>query len=333
MKMKIKLVFPLLAVIFTVSCREDIAVVSNPEDVLKVAMAVDCQKLFPWVELLSENYLIDKPIDNEGYPPKDKLPTDHLSNTLSFGIISKALTDMGYDVDTVDLGIKPVARNLTAELKGTLYPEEVVLVGAHLDAYYGGADDNATALAALLEIARAVKKFSFARTIRFVAFDLEELGSVGSTRYVEAGYADDVVDVIMMDMLGYSSEEPGSQSNLMGVKVPDRANYILVAGNANSADQVQMIVNFAGTSKIAKTVGIIAPDKANYFLSSIFTRSDHGLMWYNGKKGLLFSDGAETRNENYHKPTDLPETLNPDFLSNNTKLIAAAVAIIAEVQP
>jgi aminopeptidase YwaD len=110
-------------------------------------------------------------------------------------------------------------------------------------------------------------------------------------------------------------------------------NYLLVIGNQKSAQIAQQVVNLSYTSNIAKTVGIVAPGNANYLLSSVFTRSDHGLMWYKGIPAIFFTDGANTRNPNYHLPSDLPETLNEAFLIANTKSIAFTVAILAEVQP
>jgi len=56
-------------------------------------------------------------------------------------------------------------------------------------------------------------------------------------------------------------------------------------------------------------------------------------MWYKGIPAIFFTDGANYRNPNYHKISDKPETLNKDFLGNNTKLVAAAVALLAEIQP
>jgi Zn-dependent M28 family amino/carboxypeptidase len=319
---------------FVLSCQKDIPLVENKENVLKVAEAIDENKVFPWVEQLSELHLNDIPVDNTGFPAGELFPSDHLTRSAAVGFVSKAFADMGYAVDTVVLGSEPqVAYNVVAELKGTTKPNEVVLVAGHLDAFYGGADDNTTAIAAMLEIARAARKFQFQRTIRFVGFDLEEFGSVGSTRYIEAGYTNNVVSAVVMDLLGYSSENAGSQQSVFGVKVPDVGNYLLAIGNQKSAEITQQVVNLSYTSNIAKAVGIIAPGNANYFLSSVFTRSDHGLMWYKGTPAIFFTDGANTRNPNYHLSTDLPETINKDFLIANTKLIAATVAILAEVQP
>jgi hypothetical protein len=156
---------------------------------------------------------------------------------------------------------------------------------------------------------------------------------VGSTRYIQAGYANDVKAAVVMDLLGYASSEPGSQDPVFGVQVPDVGDYLFVIGNGNSDDETQQTVSLAHTAGLGKTVGIIAPESGNFFISSVFMRSDHGLLWYKGVPAVFFTDGANFRNPNYHKPSDLPETLNRDFLVANTRIIATTVAIFAEIQP
>ena len=320
--------------IIGLSCKKDVPVLDNKAAVLNFSDAIEAEKVFPWVEQLSTLHLNDTPISNEGYPPDDLFPSDHLTRTAAVGFVANALAEMGYVADTVVLGDEPqVAYNVVAEHKGVLYPDKVVLVASHLDAFYGGADDNGSAVAAMLEIARAAKRYSFARTIRFISFDLEELGSVGSTRYIEAGYADDVTAAVVMDVIGYASGEAGSQDNAFGVKVPDTGDFLFVIGNEQTAGLTQQMVNLAHTSDMGKTLGVITPGNGNFFLSSIFMRSDHGLLWYKGTPAIFFTDGANTRNPHYHEPSDLPENLDEQFLVRNTRIIAASVAVLAEIQP
>jgi Zn-dependent M28 family amino/carboxypeptidase len=208
----------------------------------------------------------------------------------------------------------------------------VILVGSHIDAFYGGADDNTSAVAAMLEAARIVRNYSFARTIRFVSFDLEELGSVGSTRYVEAGLADDVTAALVMDMIGYRSFEAGSQKNVMGIRLPDVGDYLMVIGNKDSEEMTQQITALSNGYSLSKSLGILAPGDGAYFLSQALMRSDHGLMWYKGIPAVFFTDGANFRNPNYHLSSDIPETLDVEFFEGNTKVLTAAIALLAEVQ-
>ena len=332
--MKLKSLYILVGFGLLVSCTKEAPIIENREIILSFSNSIEKDRVAQWVEQLYDIHINDTPVSNEGYPPGELFPSDHLTRSAAVGFVAGALSDMGYESDTIVLGSEPhIAYNVVAEYKGTLFPEDVVLVACHLDAFYGGADDNTSAVAAILEIVRAARSFSFARTIRFAAFDLEELGSVGSTRYIEAGYAGDVSSAIVMDLIGFSSAEPDSQKDIFGVKTPDTGDFIFVVGNRNSSDAVQSIINLDHTSSISKSVGVIAPGDGTYFMSSVFMRSDHGLLWYNGIPAIFFTDGANYRNPNYHTISDRPETLNEEFLYNNTKLVAAAVAILAEIQP
>lgn len=321
-------------ILILISCKKEAPEIRNQSGILDFTHSIATENLYPLVEQIYQIHINDSPINNEGFPPRELFPSDHLTRNAAIGFIANEFKEMGYDPDTIICGSQhPIAYNVVAELKGIKDPNSVVLVGCHLDAFYGGADDNTTAVAAMLEIARAARAYSFAKTIRFVAFDLEEYGSLGSTRYIEAGYAKDVSAALVLDLIGYSSNQPGSQKDVMGIDLPGTGDFLIVAGNDNSASTTQQIISFSHTNKIAKTLGILAPDDGVYFMSSVFMRSDHGLLWYKGIPAVFFTDGANFRNQNYHTPYDTPETINQDFLKSNTMLIGASMAILAELQP
>ena len=314
------------------SCSPNAPETTGFDKAARVAEDVIAANLMPWIEQLAAARANDEKVDCDGYEPGHLFPACDLTRDASVKLVSEAFASMGFAPDTVILGDGPPAYNVAAEWPGMSLAHEVILVASHLDAYYAGADDNASAVAAMLEMARAVQNHSFARTIRFVAFDLEEFGSVGSTRYVQAGYAADVVAAIVMDMVGYASSEPGSQKAPLGVKLPDVGDFLLVIGNENSADKTQQVVALGNTFDLAKLVGLVAPGDAAYFHSSMFMRSDHGLMWHQGIPAIFLTDTANFRNPHYHLPSDRPETLDPLFLARNTRALAAAVALFAEVQ-
>jgi hypothetical protein len=315
-------------------CSKDKPDQASFEDASAVAERVREDNLILWVEQLAAVHLNDTPIDNSDFPPGDLFPSDHLTRDSATGFVAGVFKKMSYDPDTLILGEGTYATyNVIAEWPGTRKPDEVILVGCHHDAFYGGADDNGSAVAAMLEAARVVRYHQFARTIRFVSFDLEEFGAIGSTRYVEGGYADDVHTAIVMDCIGYRSFEPGSQKNVMGVTLPDVGDYLMVIGNKHSAEIVQQSVVMANEYSLSKSYGLIAPGDGMYFLASAFSRSDHGLLWYKGIPAIFFTDGANFRNPYYHTENDLPENLDAEFLAGNTKVLIATIALLAEVQP
>lgn len=104
------------------------------------------------------------------------------------------------------LGPAFMANNVVGEIRGSEKPEEVVVLGAHLDSndLGPGALDNAAGCAALLETARAMKQLGLKpkRTIRFVFFMGEEQGMIGSTEYVKRHLKEmeNVVATLIMDI-------------------------------------------------------------------------------------------------------------------------------------
>lgn len=304
---------------------------------LAASTATEVNEAMVWnhLERVAGSHTSDVKLDNEGYESSDEFPSEYLSRDSATGIIIRSLTDMGYDADTVVLSGEDahLAYNIVAEYPGTTKSDEVVLIGVHHDAFYTGADDNSSAVAGMLEMARVIRHHTFARTIRLVSFDLEDFGSIGSTRFVEAGYADDVVAAIVMDMIGYASDQPGSQKDVVGIRLPDIGDFLFVIGNEHSAEMTQQMVAMSNAHSIAKVLGIIAPGDGAYFLSSAFMRSDHALLWFNGIPAVFLTDGANFRNQYYHTPDDTPDKLDPVFLANNTRLLTAAVALFAERNP
>src|SRR5437899_1191398 len=94
------------------------------------------------------------------------------------GLIERELTDSGYAVERqVYRAAGTEVANLIVEIAGTTRPAEIVVLGAHYDTVPStpGADDNASAVAVLLEVARLMRAWQPRRTVRFVAFPCEEM--------------------------------------------------------------------------------------------------------------------------------------------------------------
>ena len=132
-----------------------------------------------------------------------------------------------------------------APRRGTARPDEIILVGAHYDSVQGcpGADDNASGVAALLEIGRGLRDRATGRTVRLVAFVNEEppffwWGQMGSMVYARAARrrGDDIRLMISLEMLGCYSQRRGSQRYppLFRFFYPDRGNFIAMVSNLRS---------------------------------------------------------------------------------------------------
>jgi hypothetical protein len=104
-------------------------------------------------------------------------------------------------------------KNVVATIPGITNPDEIYIVSAHFDStgefpstYAPGADDNASGTGAILEIARVLSQYKFANTIKFIAFNLEEVLCAGSEIYADEAKArgDDIVALIDLDMIAYA---------------------------------------------------------------------------------------------------------------------------------
>ena len=136
--------------------------------------------------------------------------------------------------------------NIIAELKGGASPETLLIVGAHYDTVHTtpGADDNASGVAGLLGLAREVANARMERTIRFVAFALEEWPVYRSSNMASYHYAKSLTEknarvegMICLEMIGFFCDREGCQHYpfpFMSRKFPKTGHYIAMVGNMRS---------------------------------------------------------------------------------------------------
>jgi hypothetical protein len=166
--------------------------------------------------------------------------------------------------------------NLVLDLPGSGQRRELVVVGAHYDSVLDcpGADDNASALAALLEIGRRLAPVRRYHDLRLVAFDLEETDFRGSRHHAaECAWARQPIRLMVsLEMLGYCSHEPGSQDYPWRLRrfLPTRGNFIAVLGNLRGLWQTVALargLRSAGARPIAicrRRVGAITFRSGNW---------------------------------------------------------------------
>ena len=251
---------------------------------------------------------------------------------LAVAFIERALGDLNLTPASQTykvLGDKPV-RNIDAQMDGTGgasgagAADEILIVGAHYDsiAIPGGcpaANDNASGVAAVLEIARLLRPRSLRRSIRFVAFVNEEppffqTDDMGSLVYARRCRQrnEKIVGMITPETIGCYSDQRGSQSFPMPLKLvyPSVGNFIAFVGNAASAKLVgDVTTTFRRTSKFP-AVGFAAPSwvsKAGW--------SDHWSFWQCGYPALMATDTAPLRYRYYHTPQDTPDKLDYDRMA------------------
>lgn len=207
----------------------------------------------------------------------------------------------------------------------------LTLVAAHYDSVPGspGADDNASALAAMLECARSLAGAGGASTVGFVAFNAEEDGLLGSREFVAEGLRElpgPLRVAHVLEMVGFRGG-PGCEQRLplpwapSSLRKPDFLGLLTKGPSNPSADVVRSRAR-SGELRVvtAKTwwpLERLLPD---------ITRSDHYPFWSAGLPATLWTDLGDFRNPNYHRTTDTPDTLDYAFLREVTALLCAVVS-------
>jgi Zn-dependent M28 family amino/carboxypeptidase len=260
------------------------------------------------------------------------------------GYVTRLLEDYGWDVRRHDfeilndvgelnLGENLRGTNLVATRRGKFDPDRPRLcVGAHLDSRPDtpGADDNASAVAALLEIARllpATWPDDAPLELELVAFDLEENGMLGGREHARL-CKDTNVDLrgmVSLEMLGYCDHAPGSQSlprTLRGL-YPDTGNFIAIIGNQNSTSLIEQFRDGMVQVDALPVETLQVPENGNGLQATRL--SDHSPFWDAGYPALMITDTSFMRNPHYHMPSDTVETLDMQFLQLVTEGSVKAV--------
>jgi Zn-dependent M28 family amino/carboxypeptidase len=222
--------------------------------------------------------------------------------------------------------------NVIASIRGAKLPDETVIIGAHYDTVFGtpGADDNASAVATLLEIARALKGFSPDRTLKLIFFVIEEppvfrSDHMGSYVYAKEAKErnENIKSMISLEMLGYYANEKEGQSfpfPLMSLIYPSTPNFIAVVGNLSSRNLVRKVKN-----SLRASCGIPVETLSAFSFVPGVDFSDHRSFWKMGYPAVMITDTAFYRNPNYHTETDTIDTLDFDKMSDLLRgLIQAA---------
>ncbi len=222
--------------------------------------------------------------------------------------------------------------NIIAELTGASSPETLLIIGAHYDTVRTtpGADDNASGVAGLLGLARAMAGARMQKTVRFVAFALEEWPVYRSRNMASYHYArslkeknERVEGMICLEMIGYFCDRQGCQRYpfpFMKKRFPRAGNFISMVGNMRSKSFTERIATYFQRGTDLPVITLNAP--------AIVIGIDFSDHWSFGKFGyeaLMVTDTAFYRNPHYHAPTDLPDTLDYVRMSKVVEGLAAAV--------
>ena len=246
--------------------------------------------------------------------------------------------DVLNDVGELNLGENLRGTNLVATRRENFDADRPRLcVGAHLDSRPDtpGADDNASAVAAMLEIARLLPSSwpdGAKLELELVAFDLEENGMLGGREHARLSKESnvDLRGMVSLEMLGYCDHSPGSQSlprTLRGF-YPDTGNFIAIIGNQNSTSLIEQFRDGMVRIEALPVETLQVPENGNGLQATRL--SDHSPFWDAGYPALMITDTSFMRNPHYHMPSDTIETLDMDFLHLVTEASVSAVRLLLE---
>jgi Zn-dependent M28 family amino/carboxypeptidase len=231
--------------------------------------------------------------------------------------------------------------NVIATLDFGDNPRHCLVVGAHYDSVMGtvGADDNASAVAVLLETSRWLAalrdKAALDLRVTFVAFALEEPPAF-ATRYMgsrvyakRAKQTGERIDgMICLEMVGYTCKQPGCQRYplpLMFRKYPREGNFIGVVGNFGSRAFTRSIAQTFRRNADLPVVTLTVPF-SGWLLPSV-RLSDHSPFWDQGYKAVMVTDTAFFRNPYYHSAADTMDKLDFHFMA---ELVESLVIFLME---
>ena len=247
--------------------------------------------------------------------------------------LEQSLTESGWQTQRL-----PFAEgvNLVAHLGSSSPGSDRLLLGAHYDtvAQSPGADDNASALAVVLEVARLLGtgNLQTERSLTLAIFDQEETGLLGSRALAaDTDQLQKLQGAIILDMVGYACHHPGCQTypgQLPLNPMSDRGDFLAVIGDRPHPDLVQAFAP-ADSDRTPPILSLLVPAEST--LLPDVARSDHAAFWEKGIGAVLVTDTANFRNPHYHQASDRPETLDREFFTASAQRVWEAIATLLTV--
>ena len=273
------------------------ALPAQTPDITALVNSVDQQRLFDHIAAM------DEPRNAFSQPAQLQTTADYVEAQLVSYSYPVTLDPVTFNATTFP--------NVIGVQQGTVCPERVFIVGAHYDSEPStpGADDDASGVAGMLEIARALADTPLPATVWFTGFTLEEDGLLGSIHMAQqaAAAGTEVVGMFSLEMIGYTTAT---------------ADAVIVLGNDAS---IRLLDSFrrASDSFVPSLPQFSATVAGNGEETPDVRRSDHAPFWDAGYQAMIVTDGGPFRNPNYHQPTDTLDTLDLAFVTLVTKAMLA----------
>ncbi|MEM7348817.1 MAG: M28 family peptidase [Chloroflexota bacterium] len=283
---------------------------------------VDPARLETHVQQLSEEFI-----------PRDYKHPENLDRTASyirteFEQTSGRVSEQPYEVDG------EVYRNII--LRFGPDTGERIVIGAHYDAFdiHPGADDNASGVAGLIELAHLLDQAPLSAPVELVAYTLEEPPFFRTNGMGSAVHADDLKAqgisiqlMIALDMIGYFSDSPNSQHFPVAVLryfYPTEGNFIAVIGRLNGGADTRYVKRVMRRTTDLPVYSFNVPPQ----LIPGVDFSDHLNYWRHDYPAVMVTDTAFLRNRHYHTPDDTLEKLDYDRMA---KVVVGVYEVIVEL--
>jgi hypothetical protein len=313
-------------------------------DALKVKLAVDDRQVIDIQEIVDQ-------VDSNRLR-MDLEMVEGIRHRITGAAHLQAVKDMltahfvneGLEMESVQFDYNGyTAENIVGWKRGEVIENETYIIDGHYDSVDDspGADDNGSAVVGVMEALRVLAPYQFKKSIKFIGFDLEEAGLVGSDHFVNTEGIkpfETISGVFNFEMIGYYTNAPNSQVFPPGFEIlyPDvqaeleadqfRGNFITNVGIENFPGLAESYESAAATYvPELKVITILAPEAWPVFTPDL-GRSDHARFWLAGIPALMLTDGSEFRYPYYHSPNDTLGNLDFTFMSNVVKATVAAVA-------
>ncbi|WP_200873700.1 M28 family peptidase [Candidatus Magnetobacterium casense] len=234
--------------------------------------------------------------------------------------IRDVLVRYGYSVRFQEYTVRhKTVKNIEAQIDAP--SDEIIVVGAHYDSVQGsfGANDNASGVAATLELARLHAGKKHQRTLRFVLFVNEEppyfeTEDMGSRVYAREAKkrGDKIAGMVSLETIGFYSDSPGSQKypSILRYFYPDTANFIGFVSNISSRELLYRCIKTFRNTTAFPSVGTVAPA----WIPGIGW-SDHWSFWKEDYPAIMITDTAPFRYVHYHEMSDTPDKIDFDRMA------------------
>jgi Zn-dependent M28 family amino/carboxypeptidase len=222
--------------------------------------------------------------------------------------------------------------NVMATLPATTGASAYYVVGAHYDTVptTPGADDNASAVAVMLELARRLPQTKLKAPVFFAALTLEEppafmTGHQGSRVFVRAckRRGDRVLGALILEMVGYTSPRQHYPFVVRWVGYPAQGNFIGIIGNWRSRRFGRAVLEGFSNNRHLPVESLFLPFDG--WILPATRLSDHASFWDAGWPALMVTDTAFFRNPNYHLASDSIDTLDFVFMAQLVRSLELAL--------